>query len=62
LSITKDFQIREISPKENSKFISNPATIKSPVISITKEQVKQDLFKLIDKKITETEIAQKYKS
>ena len=62
LSITKDFQIREISPKENSKFISNPATIKSPVIAITADKVKNDLFKLIDTKISESEIAEKYKA
>lgn len=62
LSITKDFKIRRLSPDENSKFLSNPSTIKSPVISLTTQKVKANLFKLIDQHIDNNVIASKYKS
>lgn len=62
LSITKDFKIRRLSPDENSKFLSNPSTIKSPVISLTTQKVKANLFKLIDQNIDNSVIAKKYKS
>lgn len=61
LSITKDFKIRELSPNENSKFLSNPSTIKSPTLTLTQDKVKKDLFNLIDKKIKDKSIAEKYK-
>ena len=60
-SITKDFQIRELSPKENSKFLSNPSTIKSLTINNTVDSVREKLAKYIDNQVEEKEIAEKYK-
>lgn len=61
LSITKDFKIRQLSAKENSKFLSNPSTIKSLTINNTTESVKSNLTKLIDDKVDDKQIASKYK-
>jgi len=60
-SITKDFQIRELSQKENSKFLSNPSTIKSLTINNTVTSIREKLAKLIDDKVDDKEIASKYK-
>ncbi len=62
LSITKDFKIRELSSHENSKFLSNPSTIKSSIISNTTEKIQSNLFSLIEKEVDDELIAQKYKS
>ena len=62
LSITKDFQIRELSAEENSKFLSNPSTIKSPILSYTTESIKLSLFDLVDSEVADKDIAQKYKN
>ena len=61
LSITKDFQIRQLSTKENSKFLSNPSTIKSLTINNTIESIKENLTKLINDKVDDEQIASKYK-
>ncbi len=61
LSITKNFKIRELTPAENSKFLSNPSTIKSPVLNLTVDSVKMNLFELIDENVQEQDIANKYK-
>lgn len=61
LSITKNFKIRELTPQENSKFLSNPSTIKSPVLTQTVQRIKDNLFELIDNNIQEQDIVHKYK-
>ena len=62
LSITKNFKIRRLSANENSKFLANPSTIKSPVIWLTADKVRSELFDLIDNNISDSIIADKYKS
>lgn len=61
LSITKDFKIRELSAEENSKFLSNPSTIKSSILWNTTRIVERQLFKLIDDEVDDRNIAKKYK-
>jgi len=61
LSITKDFKIRKLSANENSKFLSNPSTIKSWILGSTITIIQDSLFGLIDNEVDDKEIAQKYK-
>jgi len=60
LSITKHFKIRELSVQENSKYLSNPSTIKSFTLKNTAKEVRIKLISLIKWNVLEDEIAQKY--
>lgn len=60
LSISKDFDIIELSETDNPKFISNPATIKNEINSTTPEQVKSNLHDLIKKKVKNKKIREAY--
>ena len=59
-SITKDFKIRELTPEENSKYLSNPSTIKSDTLKNTAADVKKDLISMIKSNVQEESIAEKY--
>jgi len=62
IMLIKDFKIRELSSDENSKFLSNPSTIKSSILTNTTEKIQSDLFKLIENEVDDKLIAEKYKS
>lgn len=59
-SITKDFKIRELTPEENSKYLSNPSTIKSDTLKNTATDVKKNLISMIKSNVQEEPIAKKY--
>lgn len=59
-SITKDFKIRELTAQENSKYLSNPSTIKSFTLKNTSKDIKESLISLIKWNVIEDEIAQRY--
>lgn len=60
LSITKNFKIRELSEQENSKYLSNPSTIKSYTLKNTAQRIRQDLIRLIEWGVDDRVIAEKY--
>lgn len=61
LSITKNFDIRELSWQENSKFLSNVSTIKQPTLNLTRQKIQDNLINLIEEKVDDKAIAEQYK-
>ena len=61
LSITPDFQIRELEKEENSKFISNASTIKNPLLHTSEKKIKEELFDLIERQVDEPDVVDAYK-
>ena len=61
LSITKDFQIRELGEPENNKFAINLASIKDGTLENTEKKITQELFDLIERNVDEKDIELSYK-
>lgn len=61
LSITPDFEIRELNPTENRGDRMNVAHIKSSTLEKTKNNIIRNLFSAIDEQVQDERIALSYK-